>query len=83
MKTPKRNFAASNSLLWWQIVSVVILIAVIGLAVFNVKSRDEAIADLTQENYRLQKALEYALNRNDAAQPAKLDLPPRKNTAKK
>jgi hypothetical protein len=63
MKTRKGNTSASKSLRW-QIVSVVILVAVISLAIFNVNSRDATIADLQEQNYRLQKALEYALNKN-------------------
>ncbi|HKQ31343.1 MAG TPA: hypothetical protein VJS66_08665 [Burkholderiales bacterium] len=67
MKKLKRNFA-SNSLVW-QIGSVVVLGIVIGLAVFNVNSRDETITELKKENYQLQVALEYALNRKGPPAP--------------
>jgi hypothetical protein len=61
---------------WWQITSVAILAVVISLAIFNVRSRDETIVELRQENYRLVTALEHALNRNNLdvprAAPAKM-----------
>lgn len=66
---------------WWQIFSVVVLIVVITLSVFNVNSRDATISELREENYRLQKALEYSLNRNDIeTQAAALS---KKNAGKK
>lgn len=66
---------------WWQIFSVVILIVVITLSVFNVNSRDATISELREENYRLQKALEYALNKNEAR--AQVVAPAKKTPGKK